>query len=100
MLNICKDSRFVIFANELKVRDCQNLEIMLFSPNPVSIFIVSQLLFCIADARGQLEYHVHPVDVPVRGTAQLARSDRHEPLDQQLERCDRCDTPAKEPQRR
>ena len=33
-LDICKDSKFVIFCNELKVRDCTDLEIMLYSPNP------------------------------------------------------------------
>ena len=44
-VRICNDSKLVIFCNELLVRDCSNLEIMLCSPNPPIIESCSEVHF-------------------------------------------------------
>lgn len=44
-VRICNDSKLVIFCDELLVRDCTNLEIMLFSPNPPVIESCSGIQF-------------------------------------------------------
>ena len=35
-VDIVNDSKMVVFCDQIKIRDCHNLEIMLCSPNPVS----------------------------------------------------------------
>ena len=35
-VDIVNDSKMIVFCDQIKIRDCHNLEIMLCSPNPVS----------------------------------------------------------------